>query len=237
MDANQSKREVRAPAGSDALVASLAHEINNPLDALLNLLYLLEAEDTLTEKGRHYLAHAKEEVHRISQIAHGAMNQFRSPAGPQDTNIPRLLHGVVEFYKSRLDAQGICVEARYCPGEDLAVDPGSLRQAFSNLLLNAAYAMPHGGILHAKVAKAHEWNGLNRHGLRVTFADNGCGISADDLPKVTDAFFTTKGSAGTGLGLALVKDTVEKCHGALRVRSSTKPGRSGTVFSIFLPAK
>ena len=236
MDVNESERELRAPAGSDARAASLAHEINNPLDALLNLLYLLEAEETLTETGRHYLALAKEEVHRISQIAHGAMDQFRSPAGPQDTNVPRLLHAVVEFYKSRLDAQGISVEVRYCPGEDLPIDPGSLRQAFSNLLLNAAYAMPYGGIIHARVAKAHEWSALNRHGLRVTFADNGCGISADDLPKVTEAFFTTKGSAGTGLGLALVKDTVEKCPGVLRVRSSTKPGCSGTVFAIFLPA-
>lgn len=236
MDVNQSERKVRAPAGSDTLVASLAHEINNPLDALLNLLYLLEGEDTLTEKGRHYLALAKEEVHRISQIAHGAMGQFRSPSGPQDTNVPRLLHSVVEFYKSRLDAQGICVQARYCSGEDLAIDPGSLRQAFSNLLLNAAHSMPGGGIMYARVALAHEWTGLNRHGLRVTFADNGCGISTEDLPRITEAFFTTKGSAGTGLGLALVNDTVEKCHGALRVRSSTKPGRSGSVFAIFLPA-
>jgi signal transduction histidine kinase len=235
LDVNQSERNLQAHAGSDTLVATLAHEINNPLDALLNILYLLEAEDTLTEKGCHYLALAKEEVHRISRIAHGAMNQFRSPAGPQDTNVPRLLHSVVEFYKSRLDAQGICFKARYCSGEDLPIDPGSLRQAFSNLLLNSAYAMPHGGIIHARVAKAHERSGLRRHGLRVTFADNGCGISKDDLPKVTNAFFTTKGSAGTGLGLALVKDTVDKCHGVLRVRSSTKPGCSGSVFAIFLP--
>ena len=236
MDVNQSERKARAPAGSDSLVASLAHEVNNPLDALLTLLYLLEAEDSLTEKGRHYLALAKEEVHRISQIAHGAMNQFRSPAGPQDTNVPRLLHSVVEFYKSRLDAQGIGVVARYCSGEDLPIDPGSLRQVFSNLLLNAAQSMPGGGMLHARVSRAREWTGLNRHGLRVTFADNGCGISAEDLPKITEAFFTTRGSAGTGLGLALVKDTVDKCHGVLRVRSSTKPGRSGSVFAIFLPA-
>ena len=201
MDVNQSERNLQAQLGSDSLVASLAHEINNPLDALLNLLYLLESEDTLTESGRHYLALAKEELHRISQITHGAMKQFRGPAGPQDTNVPRLLKTVIEFYKSRLEAQGICVDARYCLGEDLPVDPGSLRQVFSNLLLNAAYAMPQGGIMHARVAKAHEWSGLNRHGLRVTFADNGCGISADDLPKVTDAFFTTKGTGGTGLGL------------------------------------
>ena len=227
---------MRAPADSDARLASLAHEINNPLDALVNVLYLLEAEENLTETGRHCLALAKEETHRIFQITHGAMSQFRSPAGPQDTNVPRLLHSVIEFYQSRLDAQGIRVQTRYCPGEDLPVDPGSLRQAFSNLLLNAAQAMPEGGIMYARVSTAREWTGLNRQGLRVTFADNGCGISAKDLPKISEAFFTTKGSAGTGLGLALVRDTVEKCHGVLRVRSSTKPGRSGSVFAIFLPA-
>ena len=223
---------VRAPA--DGSSASLAHEINNPLDSLLNLLYLTESEATPT--GRHYLALAEKEVHRISQIAHGAMDRFRSPVGPQDTNVPRLLGSVVEFYKSRLDSQGIRVEARYCSAEDLPVDPGSLRQVFSNLLLNAAHAMPAGGRMHVRVSRALEWTGLKRHGLRVTFADNGCGIAAKDLPKITEPFFTTKGTAGTGLGLALVKDTVEKHHGALRVRSSTKSGRSGSVFAIFLPA-
>ena len=90
--------------------------------------------------------------------------------------------------------------------------------------------------MHARISKAREWTGLNRHGLRVTFADNGCGISAEDLPKITEAFFTTKGAAGTGLGLALVKQTVDKHHGYLRVRSSTKPGLSGSVFAIFFPA-
>jgi signal transduction histidine kinase len=230
----EESERVRAPAASSVLGASLAHEINNPLDSLLNLLYLIEAEATPT--GRHYLALAEEEVHRISQIAHGAMDRFRSPVGPQDTNVPRLLGSVVDFYMSRLDSQGIRVEARYCSGEDLPVDPGSLRQVFSNLLLNAAHAMPLGGTMHVRVSRAHEWTGLRRRGLRVTFADNGCGIAVEDLPKITEPFFTTKGTAGTGLGLALVKDTVEKHHGVLRVRSSTQLGQSGSVFAIFLPA-
>jgi signal transduction histidine kinase len=233
VDLEKAKR-VGTPADGGSLVASLAHEINNPLESLLNLLYLIEAEATST--GRHYLALAQEEVHRISQIAHGAMDQFRSRAGPQDTNVPRLLRSVVDFYKSRLDSQGIRVETRYCHGEDLPVDPGSLRQVFSNLLLNAAYAMPEGGIMHARVSRAREWTGRGRHGLRVTFADNGCGIAAADLPRITEPFFTTKGKAGTGLGLALVKDTVEKYDGVLRVKSRTKPGQSGSVFAIFLPA-
>jgi signal transduction histidine kinase len=140
------------------------------------------------------------------------------------------------FYKSRLDSQRIRVETRYCSGEDLPVDTGSLRQMFSNLLVNAAHAMPGGGRLHARVSRAREWTGLGRRGLRVIIADNGCGIPTANLPRITEPFFTTKGSAGTGLGLALVKDTVEKHHGVLRVRSSTKPGRSGSVFAIFLPA-
>ena len=143
---------VRAPADASALGASLAHEINNPLDSLLNLLYLIEAE--ATPAGRHYLALAEEEVHRISQIVHGAMDRFRSPVGPQDTNVPRLLGSVVEFYMSRLDSQGIRVEARYCSGEDLPVIPGALRQVFSNLLLNAAHAMPGGGRMHVRVSRA-----------------------------------------------------------------------------------
>ena len=225
---------VRAQAASGAPTALLAHEINNPLDSLLNLLYLVEAEATPT--GRHYLALAEEEVHRISQIAHGALDRFRRPVGPQDTNVPRLLGSVVDFYMPRLDSEGIRVETRYCSGEDIPVDPGSLRQVFSNLLLNAAQAMPSSGTLHIRVSRAHECTGLRRRGLRVTFADNGCGIAAADLPKITEPFFTTKGTAGTGLGLALVKDTVKKHHGVLRVRSSTRPGRSGSVFSIFLPA-
>jgi signal transduction histidine kinase len=231
---DEKAERVRAPAAGSGLVASLAHEINNPLDSLLNLLYLIEAE--VTPAGRHYLALAQEEVHRISQIAHGAMDRFRSPAGPQETNVPRLLGSVVEFYLARLDSQGIRVETRYCSGEDLAVDSGSLRQVFSNLLLNAAHAMPGGGRMHVRISRALEWAGLGRRGLRVTFADNGCGISAADMPRITEPFFTTKGTAGTGLGLALVKDTVEKHHGVLRVRSSTKSGRSGSVFTIFLPA-
>jgi len=107
---------------------------------------------------------------------------------------------------------------------------------FSNLLLNAADAMPNGGKIHTRISKAQEWTGQQRRGLRVTFGDDGCGIATDALQKILEPFFTTKGVSGNGIGLSLVKDTVQKHDGALRVRSSTKPGRSGSVFSIFLPA-
>jgi two-component system CheB/CheR fusion protein len=216
--------------------AAFAHEINNPLTALLNLLYLIKADDSLSKTSRQYLTLAEAEAHRISEITHATMNELRGTVGRQKTNVPKLLRHVLAFYKSRLDSRGISVKARYCPECDLRVYPSALRQTFSNLLLNASDAMRRGGKLHARVSIAKEWAGQKRHGLRVTFADNGCGIREEDLPRILEPFFTTKGSAGTGIGLSLVRETVQKHGGALRVRSSTKRGRSGSIFSIFLPA-
>ncbi len=236
MDVEDLGQRARAPSDEAAPVASLAHEINNPLESLLNLLYLIEAEAALTENGRRYLALAQQEVQRLSKIALGVIREFRSVSGPEDTNVPQLLRSVVDFYKAGFDSRGIGLQTRFCPAGKIAVYPGPLRQMFANLLLNAADAMPQGGKIYARVSSAREWTGLGRHGLRVTIADNGCGIAPKDLPRITDTFFTTKGLAGTGLGLALLKDTVAKHDGVLRVRSSTKPGRSGSVLAVFLPA-
>ncbi|MGB8768389.1 MAG: HAMP domain-containing sensor histidine kinase [Candidatus Korobacteraceae bacterium] len=216
--------------------ASLAHEINNPLDSLLCLLYLMETEDTLNDRGRDYLALAQQEAQRISQVLHAAMNELCDRAPRKKTNVPELLRSVLALYRSRLELRGISVDARYCPDGDVRVFPGPLRQLFSNLLLNAADAMPNGGRMSVKVSRVHEWTGWQRHGLRVTFADNGSGIAALDMPRIAEPFFTTKGPAGTGIGLFLVKDTVAKHGGVLRVRSSTTLGRSGSVFSVFLPS-
>jgi signal transduction histidine kinase len=127
------------------------------------------------------------------------------------------------------------IQTRYCPDGDFSCERGLLRQAFSNLLLNAAEATPDGGTIHARVSATQEWTGAGRRGLRVTFADNGCGIAAENLPNIGEPFYTTKGPRGTGLGLSLVKQVVKKHGGELRVRSSTRPGRSGSVFTIFLP--
>jgi signal transduction histidine kinase len=225
-----------APAEQSRLAAALAHEINNPLDCLLNLLYLVQAEPALTENGRQYLMLAEQEVRQISLIVHATLDDFRDPDGPKDTNVPQLVSSVVNFYKPRFESRGISVSTRYCRHGNIPVRAGSLRQVFSNLLLNAADAVPQGGRVQARVSSAHEWLGQRRRGLRVTFADNGCGIPAENLHKIFEPCFTTKGSGGSGLGLSLAKDVVQKNGGSLRVRSSTKPGRSGSIFTIFLPA-
>lgn len=226
-----------AKTDCDNCVATMAHEINNPLDSLLNLLYLIDGEAALTEKGSHYLAVARDEVNRISQIAHAALDGFRDTAGPKEMSVPKLVGTVVDFYNSRLEGRGISFTTRYCSDPDgaLSVYSSPLRQVFSNLIVNAAHAMPHGGKMHARVSMAREWSGQERRGLRITFADNGCGIPEANQQQIWEPFFSTKGSEGSGLGLPLVKDVVHKHGGVLRLRSSTTLGHSGSVFTMFLP--
>ena len=233
--ASSSQQHSESAAEEGRLLATLAHEINNPLDALLSFLYLIEAEPSVSEQARDYLRLAREEVHRISKITHSAMHPFRDTENLENISVAELLRSVLEFYKSRFDNRRIVVNAHYYPVHSLAVYSGSLRQVFSNLLLNAADAMPGGGTMEVKVSAAREWAGRQRHGIRVTFADNGCGIPTNDLPRILEPFFTTKGCAGNGLGLSMVNDSVHKHGGVLRFRTSTRPGHSGSVFSIFLP--
>jgi signal transduction histidine kinase len=227
-----------APVATDerAPLASFMHEINNPLESLLNILYLLESEAVLTEHGREHLALAREEVCRISHIAHTALNNTRDRAFPEDADVSMLLGSVLELYNGRLATRGITVLTRYCSDGNLKVHIGLLRQMFSNLLLNAADAMPNGGTMHVRCASCHEWNDQGRDGIRVTFADTGCGIPADHLPRIMEPFFSTKGPDGSGMGLSVVADAVRRHQGVLRIRSSTIADRSGSIFSIFLPA-
>jgi len=223
-------------AQSDQGTATMAHEINNPLDALINLLYLVEAEPGITRTAHAYLALAREEIKRIGQIAQAALHDQRDEKSRENADVPQLLWSAIELYKPRFESRGISVETRGCVGGILAVYSGPLRQLFSNLLLNAADAMPNGGRLRARVSKGCEWSGQQRRGLRVTFADNGCGIPTQNLQRIFEPSFTTKGSHGTGLGLSLVMNVVRKHDGRLRVRSSIERGRSGSIFSVFLPA-
>lgn len=222
------------PPNRDGLSASAAHEINNPLDSLLELLYLLESEP-LTEKGRQHLALAEEEVRRVSQIARESLGKDEVLAMPERTNVGELLASVLDFFKERLQSSGVVVKTRSSCPDNIRVYAGQLRQAFSNLLLNAVEAMPEGGTIHTKVCAGREWRGQQRRGVRVTVADNGCGISNSMMARLFQRRFTTK-SGGHGMGLSQVKTTVQNHEGLLRVRSSTLPGRHGTVFNLFLPA-
>ena len=154
---------------------------------------------------------------------------------PEKANVSELLAAVLDFYKQRFEESGIAVETRYSSEDTIPVCTAQLRQVFSNLVLNAMEAMPEGGKIQARVCWGQEWSGQQRRGLRVTVADNGSGIPKSIQSQIFQRFFSMKPS-GSGLGLSLVKDVTEKHKGSLRVRSSSQPGRHGTVFNLFLPA-
>jgi two-component system, NtrC family, sensor kinase len=230
----QHKPAFRTPGRS---LASALHEINNPLESLLNLLYLVEADQSISQASRGYVKTAQAEVMRISKIAHAAMKPGSHRETAEETNVAELLSSVLELHKPKFDRHNVSASTRNDDDATAVIFPEQMRQVFSNLLLNAIDAMPKGGKVFARISKTQEWCGQARSGVRITIADTGSGIAADILSRVRDPFFTTKGAYGNGMGLAIVQEIITHHQGRLKIRSSTRSGKSGSVFSIFIPTK
>lgn len=230
------QQDSSAPHARGDALSSAVHEINNPLDALLNLLYLVGSDSGLSQQSREHLTMAEAEVRRISRIAHGAMKQFHRQEAACETDVAGLFASVFELHAAKIRAIGISVAQRYCDNAKLVVYPELMRQVFNNLLINSIDAMPNGGRLRAQVAAAHEWLGWKRTGLRITVADNGTGIAPEILLRVQEPFFTTKGAAGNGMGLAVVHEIISQHSGVFKIRSCVIPGKTGTVMTMFIPA-
>ena len=188
-----------------------------------------------SEKRNSYISLIEQELGRIAQMARDGLHGGEDVTGRHVTRLAELLESVVELYSTNIAAKHIAVSTRF-DDSTLAVHSNQMRRMLSNLVLNSIDALPdHGGRMDLRSCAAHEWSGGKRQGVRITVADNGSGISQQRMPQIFEPFFTTKGRGGTGLGLSLVRDTVTKHDGTLRVRSTTRPGRNGTVFSIFFP--
>jgi PAS domain S-box-containing protein len=224
------RNERLATAGR--LTAAIAHEIRNPLEALINLVYLARRD----ANGRdEYLRLAEQEIGRLDSIAQQALGFVRESAAPERLDAAKLLDEVVQLYLRKLQQNRVTVEKQTDSDVQILGFPGELRQLFSNLILNALDAMKDGGRLRLRVVRTHEWSGEQRPGVRVTVADTGSGIPALALPHIFEPFYTTKKETGTGLGLWLAYGIVQKHTGWMRVTSRTTPGSSGTVFIVFLP--
>ena len=229
------RNEKLATAGR--LAAAVAHEINNPLEAVTNLIYLARHHP---EKQDQYLGMAEKEVLRVGAIAQQMLGFVRESSSPLLLNVADTLDDVLQLYLRQLNEKHIQVDKNYDPGVEIRGFAGELRQLFSNLILNALDALDDGGHLSLRVARGRDWSNGNegethRTGARVTIADNGSGIRQHDLTRIFEPFYSTKGDAGTGLGLWLSHGIVRKHEGSIRVRSRTTAGSSGTVFSVFLP--
>ena len=214
------------------LASSIAHEINNPLESVMNLIYL--ARHAETPKAREYLDLADQEIRRVSIIANQTLRFHKQASKPQAASGADLFSTVMSIYEGRLRNARVKVEKRFRTDKPAVCFQGDVRQVLNNLVGNALEAMPFGGRLLIRSRKGRNW-ATGNPGLILTIGDTGTGISPAARKNIFDAFFTTKGTAGNGLGLWVCQEIVARHHGTLRVRSSQREGKSGTAFALFLP--
>jgi PAS domain S-box-containing protein len=235
-DINELKRAEAALLQSEKLAAvgrlasSIAHEINNPLESVMNLIYLARSHARVPE-AQEYLDMADQEIRRVSIIANQTLRFHKQSTNPQAVNSLDLYTSVLSIYEGRLRNSNVSVERRLRTEQPVMCFEGEIRQVLSNLISNAIDAMPSGGRLLLRDRKGTNW-ATGREGIVLTVADTGNGMGTQVLGSIFDAFFTTKGIAGTGLGLWVSQEIVKRHQGALHVRSSQG---KGTVFALFLP--
>ena len=215
------------------LAATVAHEINNPLAAVTNLLYLIE--QSLTDAPTlGYVKLAMQEVDRVSQIVTHTLRFNRRSDMPSSERVSQILDSAMAIYDGRLRQSGIALRRDYAEADRLVCLSSELRQVFANLIANALDAMQRDGKLIIRTrSQSHSRTG--EAGLRISIADTGRGMDRDTLRRLFRPFVSTKGDSGTGLGLWVSREILDKHRATIRVRSRQTPGESGTVFSIWIP--
>jgi PAS domain S-box-containing protein len=217
------------------MAAAMAHEINNPLAAVTNVLFLAQDIEGLPEPARQYLETADAELKRIAHIAQQSLGFYRESNTPEIVSVNRVLDSAVELMKSKITARRARIVKEWDGEVKATAVAGELRQVFSNLLANSLDAIGEEGTIRLRVSAGTDFK-TGRRSVRVTVADNGKGISAGARQHIFEPFFTTKGSVGTGLGLWVTRQIVDKHRGTIRMRSCTGGAHRGTVFSVVLPA-
>ena len=218
------------------LASSIAHEINNPLSAVVNLIYLARtAADSQTAGA--FLDQAQAELSRVTHITNETLRFHRQTSEPQQWDIAEILDAVVLLHEGRITAAAIDTERRYCAHPTVSCFPNEIRQVLANLIGNAIDAMTNRPDPRHLTLRINAATRFGEKGVRLTIADTGSGISPAFRKRIYEPFFTTKETTGTGLGLWVSAEIVAKHNGSLRFRSSQSKALCGTVFSLFLPAK
>jgi PAS domain S-box-containing protein len=220
-------------AASGRLAATLAHEVNNPLESIMNLAFLLTHDQSLSAQAHGYADMLLREVQRASEITRQTLSFYRSSKIASEVRMVDILEAVVESKSKKLSGKDIRVERDYRTSNEVITGyAGELRQVFDNLIENAIDATHAGGCIRVRTRSCHTDNG---QALCVTVCDDGPGIPRIIRDRIFEPFFTTKQNKGSGLGLWVTRAIVQKHGGSVRLRSSDKPGRSGTLFQVVLP--
>jgi signal transduction histidine kinase len=226
---NETLQRSQGMAVAGQFAVSIMHEINNPLEAVCNLNYLLGADPQNTERAREYSRLMEEQLKTITMIAQRTLNFYRSIDTVEETAIAAVADAALRVHQKKILMKRIALYKSLASDAMATVHAGELLQVLSNLIANAVDALPENGRLHLRIRR-------RREEVHITIADDGHGIPEAVHSRIFDPFFTTKKERGTGLGLAISKAIVEKHKGRIRSRSSVRSGRSGTAFRIILPA-
>jgi signal transduction histidine kinase len=215
------------------LASSIAHEINNPLESVTNLLYLAETSTSI-EEAMPYIQTAEIELRRASAITTQTLRFHKQATSPQEIEPSELVASVLSVYQGRIVNTGVQVQRSSRATRRIRCFEGEIRQVLSNLISNALDAMPGGGVLCVREREATNWR-TGEKGVDIIIADTGHGMPRSVVSRLFNPFFTTKGIIGTGLGLWVSKEIVERHRGTLHVRSTDSRTPHGTVFTLFLP--
>ena len=219
-------------AAAGRMAATVAHEINNPLEAVLNLMFLARSSCPPGSETDGYLETAEAELERVSHIARQALGFYRDTGRPTEIVVDELLKNVLAVYRSKLKFRNIALRCQFTALHPLKASRGELLQVFSNIIANSIDALEPGGSLYIET---REMADAGTAGIQILVRDEGSGIEAEHLARIFEPFFTTKERHGTGIGLWVAKQLVEKHKGRITIASSTEAGHSGTEVSIFLP--
>ncbi len=234
LQAQEALRKTERLAAMGRVAGIIAHEINNPLEAITNAFYLLRDHKSLDEDARYLAKMAEEELVRVAHITRQTLSFYRESQKAVSFSIAGILDDVLDLQSRRLRLSSISLDKRYGSSGQIIGFPSELKQVFLNLVGNAIQAMPEGGRLRVRVRESYHRN-PQRSGILVSICDTGSGIKAADAKRLFEPFFTTKDAKGTGLGLWISKGIVQKYDGAIRFRSIRINGQGATCFSVFLP--
>ncbi len=225
------------------LASSISHEINNPLEAITNILYLIEREDSLPAEIKPLVNMAQSELSRVCQIATQTLRFHRQAVRATHVTAQHLVGAVLDLYQGRLLNTGITIAATYASSTPILCLENDIRQVLNNLIANAIDAMrQHGGHLLVRAHDASLSDPANPaahpgRAVRITIADTGHGMTPEVRARIFEPFYTTKDLNGTGLGLWISSGIVTRHKGRLTVRTSTHPIHHGTIFSLTLPTE